>query len=58
MFIPEHLSFEGIHQYCHIPSEAPPIIERNRPPPLWHVDGKNRNHRFKGIFIVIGVLNK
>ncbi|KVI12336.1 AAA+ ATPase domain-containing protein [Cynara cardunculus var. scolymus] len=28
-----------IHQYCHIPSEAPPIIEACRPPPLWPEEG-------------------
>ncbi|XP_023764051.1 ABC transporter C family member 5 [Lactuca sativa] len=34
------ISIERIHQYCHIPSEAPPIIEGNRPPPSWPVEGK------------------
>ncbi|XP_024968752.1 ABC transporter C family member 5-like [Cynara cardunculus var. scolymus] len=33
------ISIERIHQYCHIPSEAPPIIEACRPPPLWPEEG-------------------
>ncbi|XP_071719708.1 ABC transporter C family member 5 [Rutidosis leptorrhynchoides] len=34
------ISIERIHQYCHIPSEAPPIIQENRPPPSWPELGK------------------
>ncbi|KAJ0611650.1 putative ABC-type xenobiotic transporter [Helianthus annuus] len=34
------ISIERIHQYCHIPSEAPPVIENNRPPPSWPEEGK------------------
>lgn len=34
------ISIERIHQYCHIPSEAPPIIEESRPPPSWPEEGK------------------
>ncbi|KAJ9543436.1 hypothetical protein OSB04_023143 [Centaurea solstitialis] len=34
------ISIERIHQYCHIPSEAPPIIEDSRPPPSWPEEGK------------------
>ncbi|KAI3526549.1 hypothetical protein L1887_05806 [Cichorium endivia] len=34
------ISIERIHQYCHIPSEAPPIIEGSRPPPSWPTEGK------------------
>ncbi|KAJ9547916.1 hypothetical protein OSB04_020459 [Centaurea solstitialis] len=33
------ISIERIHQYCHIPSEAPPIIEECRPPPSWPEEG-------------------
>ncbi|XP_071937955.1 ABC transporter C family member 5 isoform X2 [Coffea arabica] len=29
------ISIERIHQYCQIPSEAPPIIEDSRPPSSW-----------------------
>ncbi|KAL8143005.1 hypothetical protein V2J09_016037 [Rumex salicifolius] len=29
------ISIERIHQYCQIPSEAPPIIENARPPTAW-----------------------
>ncbi|MQL85374.1 hypothetical protein Taro_017897 [Colocasia esculenta] len=29
------ISIERIHQYCQIPSEAPPVIENSRPPPSW-----------------------
>lgn len=32
------ISIERIHQYCHIPSEAPPIIEP-RPPLSWPEEG-------------------
>ncbi|KAI7734861.1 hypothetical protein M8C21_008799, partial [Ambrosia artemisiifolia] len=34
------ISIERIHQYCHIPSEAPPVIENSRPPPSWPEEGK------------------
>lgn len=33
------ISIERIHQYCHIPSEAPQVIEDSRPPPLWPEEG-------------------
>lgn len=33
------ISIERIHQYCNIPSEAPPVIEDNRPPTLWPEEG-------------------
>ncbi|KAJ9547840.1 hypothetical protein OSB04_020383 [Centaurea solstitialis] len=33
------ISIERIHQYCHIPSEAPPIIEECRPSPSWPEEG-------------------
>ncbi|KAA8550694.1 hypothetical protein F0562_002378 [Nyssa sinensis] len=33
------ISIERIHQYCHIPSEAPPIIEDCRPPFSWPENG-------------------
>ncbi|KAJ6851988.1 ABC transporter C family member 5-like [Iris pallida] len=34
------ISIERIHQYCQIPSEAPPIIESSRPPSSWPENGK------------------
>ena len=34
------ISVERLNQYTHIPSEAPEIIEGNRPPPNWPVVGK------------------
>lgn len=34
------ISIERIHQYCHIPSEAPPLIEESRPPPSWPEEGR------------------
>ncbi|XP_076942759.1 ABC transporter C family member 5-like [Bidens hawaiensis] len=34
------ISIERIHQYCHIPSEAPPVIEDSRPPSSWPEEGK------------------
>lgn len=33
------ISIERIHQYCHIPGEAPPIIENSRPPSSWPENG-------------------
>ncbi|KAG5514659.1 hypothetical protein RHGRI_035904 [Rhododendron griersonianum] len=33
------ISIERIHQYCQIPSEAPPIIENSRPPLSWPESG-------------------
>nr|QEY08338.1 ATP-binding cassette sub-family C member 5 [Crocus sativus] len=33
------ISIERIHQYCQIPSEAPPIIESCRPPSSWPQSG-------------------
>ncbi|KAF8401999.1 hypothetical protein HHK36_012950 [Tetracentron sinense] len=33
------ISIERIHQYCQIPSEAPPIIENSRPPSSWPENG-------------------
>ncbi|KAL8101971.1 ABC transporter C family member 5-like [Apium graveolens] len=33
------ISIERIHQYCHIPSEAPQVIEDSRPPHVWPEDG-------------------
>ncbi|XP_019705688.1 ABC transporter C family member 5 isoform X1 [Elaeis guineensis] len=34
------ISIERIHQYCQIPSEAPPIIDNCRPPSSWPETGK------------------
>ncbi|KAH6765373.1 multidrug resistance-associated protein 5 [Perilla frutescens var. hirtella] len=34
------ISIERIHQYCHIPSEAPPVIEDSRPPSSWPENGR------------------
>ncbi|XP_017228295.2 ABC transporter C family member 5 [Daucus carota subsp. sativus] len=33
------ISIERIHQYCHIPSEAPQVIEDSQPPPSWPEEG-------------------
>ncbi|KAG9150541.1 hypothetical protein Leryth_010912 [Lithospermum erythrorhizon] len=33
------ISIERIHQYCHIPSEAPAVIENSRPPLTWPETG-------------------
>ncbi|CAM6100625.1 unnamed protein product [Calypogeia fissa] len=33
------VSIERVDQYCHIDSEAPPIIPDHRPPPAWPVSG-------------------
>lgn len=33
------ISIERIHQYCHIPSEAPTAIEDSRPPSSWPENG-------------------
>ncbi|KAL2456188.1 ABC transporter C family member 5 [Forsythia ovata] len=33
------ISIERIHQYCQIPSEAPPVIEDFRPPSSWPENG-------------------
>ncbi|XP_042003812.1 ABC transporter C family member 5-like [Salvia splendens] len=33
------ISIERIHQYCHIPSEAPAVIEDLRPPSSWPENG-------------------
>ena len=33
------ISIERIHQYCHIPSEAPAVIEDSRPPSSWPENG-------------------
>ncbi|KAA8543430.1 hypothetical protein F0562_021075 [Nyssa sinensis] len=33
------ISIERIHQYCQIPSEAPPVIEDSRPPSSWPENG-------------------
>lgn len=34
------ISVERLNQYTHIPSEAPEVIEGNRPPANWPVVGK------------------
>ncbi|KAJ4705899.1 ABC transporter C family member 10-like [Melia azedarach] len=34
------ISVERLNQYMHIPSEAPEILEENRPPPNWPAVGK------------------
>ncbi|XP_043718824.1 ABC transporter C family member 10-like [Telopea speciosissima] len=34
------ISVERLNQYMHIPSEAPEIIEENRPPPTWPAVGR------------------
>lgn len=34
------ISIERIHQYCHIPSEAPAVIDDSRPPTSWPENGK------------------
>lgn len=34
------VSAERIHQYMDIPSEAPPVLEENRPPVNWPTKGK------------------
>ncbi|KAM5549208.1 hypothetical protein ABKV19_000583 [Rosa sericea] len=34
------ISVERLNQYTHVPSEAPEVIEGNRPPPNWPVVGK------------------
>ncbi|KAK4492454.1 hypothetical protein RD792_003263 [Penstemon davidsonii] len=33
------ISIERIHQYCHLPSEAPELIEDSRPPSSWPQNG-------------------
>ena len=33
------ISIERIHQYCHIPNEAPSVIEDSRPPSSWPENG-------------------
>ncbi|KAJ4850381.1 hypothetical protein Tsubulata_017622, partial [Turnera subulata] len=34
------ISVERLDQYMHIPSEAPEVLEDNRPPPMWPAEGK------------------
>lgn len=34
------ISVERLNQYMHIPSEAPEVIEENRPPVNWPSKGK------------------
>ena len=34
------ISVERLHQYMYIPSEAPEVIEGNRPPANWPTVGK------------------
>ncbi|XP_043718835.1 ABC transporter C family member 10-like [Telopea speciosissima] len=34
------ISVERLNQYMHIPSEAPEVIEENRPPPSWPAVGR------------------
>lgn len=34
------VSVERLNQYIHIPSEAPEVIEENRPAPNWPATGK------------------
>ena len=34
------ISVERLNQYMHVPSEAPEVVEDNRPPPNWPVVGK------------------
>ncbi|XP_057733182.1 ABC transporter C family member 10-like [Arachis stenosperma] len=38
------ISVERLNQYMHIPSEAPEIIEGNRPPTNWPLEGKVEIH--------------
>ncbi|XP_022853743.1 ABC transporter C family member 10-like [Olea europaea var. sylvestris] len=39
-FVGMALAYERIHQYMDIPSEAPPVLEENRPPVNWPTKGK------------------
>uniref|UniRef100_A0A7N0T3B4 ABC-type xenobiotic transporter n=1 Tax=Kalanchoe fedtschenkoi TaxID=63787 RepID=A0A7N0T3B4_KALFE len=41
------ISVERLNQYMHIPSEAPEIVEENRPPPNWPAVGKVEIHDLK-----------
>lgn len=34
------ISVERLNQYMHVPSEAPEIIEENRPPANWPLAGR------------------
>ena len=34
------ISVERLNQYMHVPSEAPEVIEQNRPPVNWPAKGK------------------
>ena len=38
------ISVERLNQYMHIPSEAPEVIEGNRPPVNWPAEGKVEVH--------------
>lgn len=41
------ISVERLNQYMHIPSEAPEVIEGNRPPPNWPAVGKVEIHNLQ-----------
>ncbi|KAK7357248.1 hypothetical protein VNO80_16532 [Phaseolus coccineus] len=41
------ISVERLNQYMHIPSEAPEVIEGNRPPTNWPAEGKVEFHDLK-----------
>nr|KYP74821.1 ABC transporter C family member 10 [Cajanus cajan] len=41
------ISVERLNQYMHIPSEAPEVVEGNRPPENWPAEGKVELHDLK-----------
>ena len=45
------ISVERLNQYMHIPSEAPEVIEGNRPPANWPVAGTVEIHDLKVTFV-------
>ncbi|KAK7380442.1 hypothetical protein VNO78_32953 [Psophocarpus tetragonolobus] len=55
------ISVERLNQYIHIPSEAPEVIEGNRPPANWPVAGKVEiedlqiRYRPEGPFVLHGI---
>lgn len=46
------ISVERLNQYMHVPSEAPEVIEGNRPPVNWPVVGRVELQELK-VFVII-----
>ena len=49
------ISVERLNQYMHITSEAPEVIEENRPPVNWPTLGKVEIHNLQVNFVHVNI---